>query len=188
MKIISLKAALSSKEVVDTARSGGIIVYPTDTVYGIGCNIENSGSISKIIKAKNRDENEPFSIIIPSTDWIDQNCLITPENRNFLDSLFPGPYTAVVKLKPTVKLSISRDGTVGMRIPRNEFTDILRKENILFITTSVNVSGEDPIKQTSEIPDQIKQITDIIIDAGQIDGEPSRVFDLTKPNIEIIRY
>ncbi|MBN2101966.1 MAG: threonylcarbamoyl-AMP synthase [Candidatus Aenigmarchaeota archaeon] len=191
MEIIRLSDALGSKKdyIIESVKAGKVFVYPTDTVYGIGCDANNSGSVSRIKNAKGRDPGKPMSVIAPSFDWIEENATGTKENLAFVKSLLPGPYTVILKATPSApKELVSLQKTIGIRIPLNKFTDLVRTTGIPFVTTSANLSGEEPIKKISELPEDIKALTDIAIDAGEIDGLPSRVFDLSGKEVNIVRY
>jgi L-threonylcarbamoyladenylate synthase len=192
MNVIGLQKlndASTKKTLSEAIKSGKIFVYPTDTVYGLGCDAANADAVKKICQAKNRPANKPFSIIAPSKEWIAQNTSISEDNMKFVDSLFPGPYTIIVKAKSNLpKCILSDKNTVGIRIPKNEFTDFIRAQNVLFITTSVNLSEEDPVKELAHIPENIKKITDYAIDAGLLDSPSSRIFDLSGKEMKIVRY
>jgi len=191
MKIIKVSEALKDLERVVIAkaiREGGILVYPTDTVYGIGCNAEKTASIEKIIAVKGRDPSKTFSVIAPSKAWIAENSKITGENVKFIDNLLPGPYTVIVKAKKGMPYVVSKEGTMGVRIPRNEFCDFIRSQGAPFITTSVNLSTTPPTTSVREIPAALAQIVDYAIDAGELSGESSRVFDITGRELQILRW
>ena len=79
---------------------GAVFIYPTDTIYGIGCNAENEEAVKKIRDAKNRSK-APFSVIAPSIDWIKENCEVTETAEEWLEK-FPGPYTLIFKLKDKI--------------------------------------------------------------------------------------
>ncbi len=187
MKTISLGKALKDGETARAVKSGGIIIYPTDTLYGIGCNAEVSESVIRIHEAKQRPEGKPFSVIVPSTDWIRENTVISGENLEFLENLFPGPYMAILKAKRAIPNVTNREGTIGVRIPKNDFCDLIRKQGVVFISTSVNLSDREPIFSIKDVPAPIREISDIAVDAGEIRGHGSRVFDLTK-GFEIVRF
>lgn len=157
-------------DIVDQIIKGKIFIYPTDTIYGLGCNALNKRSVNKIKKLKQRDKNKPLSIIAPSKKWIKENCIT---NIN-LDKYLPGPYTLILKKKnPDFLSHISKSETIGIRIPKSEFTKHIKKANTPFITTSVNLSGEPPITSISEIPNKIKKNVDHIVDIGILSGNPS---------------
>ena len=160
---------MNSQELKEKILQGKIFIYPTDTIYGIGCNALNKESVEKIREIKQRDK-KPFSIIAPSFDWIKENCTIDCELEKYL----PGKYTIILKKKDTNFLSwVSNTDSLGIRIPKHEFCDKIRQANMPFITTSVNFSGEKFACSVEEIPEEIKNKVDVIIDEGKIDGTPS---------------
>jgi L-threonylcarbamoyladenylate synthase len=157
-----------NREILD----GKIFIYPTDTVYGLGCNALNISSVEKIKKIKNRDFKKPLSIIAPSLKWIEKYCLVDFDLKKYL----PGPYTLILKKKNKNFLKhVSSGDSIGVRMPDNEFCDEIRKTEVPFITTSVNLSGEKAIIRISEIPKNIKDQVDIIVDEGELSGRPSTI-------------
>jgi tRNA threonylcarbamoyl adenosine modification protein (Sua5/YciO/YrdC/YwlC family) len=190
MKTIPVQAALKDMNRVELAkaiREGGILVYPTDTLYGIGCNAFKKESVEKIAKAKERGEEKAFSVIAPSKGWITENTRITADNAKFVDSLLPGPYTVVLKSKIDIPL-VTADGKIGIRIPKNEFCDFIRSQGVPFVTTSVNLSTTGPARSMKEVPEKIAQITDYAIDAGQLSDISSRIFDISGKELVILRW
>src|SRR3989344_1392321 len=160
MEILKLADVLEDNKTrqkfLDAVKMGEVFVYPTDTVYGIGCNIEKEESVKKIIEAKQRDPKKPLSIISTSINWILENCEVSDFNKNLLNQLFPGPYTAVLKVKKESKLPgyiLSAETTIGVRIPRHQLTDLIREASITIVTTSVNISGQQAITKIDEIPE-----------------------------------
>ena len=111
-----------TKEIIE----GKIFIYPTDTIYGIGCNALNKKSVNKIKKLKGRDKDKPLSIIAPSKKWIKENCIIDVDLIKYL----PGPYTIVLKKKDSNFLKhVSNTSTIGIRIPKNNFIKMNKKIN-----------------------------------------------------------
>jgi len=165
---------MNPKNLIKNIREGKIFIYPTDTIYGIGCNAINKKAVAKIREIKKRD-NKPFSIIAPSINWIKDNCIVDVE----LEKYFPGPYTIILKKKNKDFLFwVSSSDTLGIRIPDSDFTRQIQKFNIPFITTSVNLSGEPFAKSINEIKQEIKNKVDIIIkaeDESKLSGIPSRL-------------
>lgn len=148
----------------------GIFVYPTDTIYGIGCDAMNSKLVEKIRKIKNRDK-KPFSIIAPSKKWILENCEV---NEEVIEKYLPGKYTLVLKSKyPENFKHISSNGYLGIRIPKHRISSIVESAGFPIITTSVNISGREFIKNPEKIPNEIKDNVDFIFDQGIINGTPS---------------
>ena len=195
MEIIKLEDLLEGDQekerLLESLKRGEIIIYPTDTVYGIGCNIEKEDSVKRIIEAKQRDPKKPLSIIAPSVDWILENCQVSEFNKSLLNQLFPGPYSAVLKVKSDSKIPKylqSSEKTIGVRVPRHQLTDLIRESGLVIITTSLNISGQQTITKIEEIPESLQKITSIAVDAGQLSSESSRVFDMTSDDIQILRW
>ena len=179
MKTLTKSEFLKNKDLyVKEIKKGKIFIYPTDTIYGIGCHALNGESIKRIRKLKKRDK-KPFSIIV-NKKWIKDNCDIEEKYLNML----PGPYTFIVKLKN--KKSIAKQelvgdvNTIGIRIPDNWFTKFLNEFNLIFVTTSVNISGEPPLKDIKDL----KLSVDYVVDDGILNNKPSKIFNLV--NNEII--
>ena len=185
MRIIKLKELEKFKAEIKKDLKDKIFIYPTDTIYGLGCSVE--GPVEDLYKIKKRDKEKPFSVIVPSKDWIYQNCVVSTLNKSFIEQLLPGPYTIVLKYKTVPKCLENREKTIGVRVFNSPFTKLLKEENLLFITTSVNISEEQHVKSIQEIPEEIKQSVTWAIDAGELGGKPSRVFDLTSDDIKVLR-
>jgi L-threonylcarbamoyladenylate synthase len=147
-----------------------IFIYPTDTIYGIGCNAENEELVNKIREIKKRD-SKPFSVIAPSFEWILENFETTREE---LEKYLPGKYTLLLKKKNLDFLKwISDNERIGIRIPDNEFTKKLQKKGKPIITTSVNISGMSFAKDISEIDKSILDSVDKVYNYGKLSGKPS---------------
>ena len=169
-----------NEAIVQAIKDGSIFIYPTDTIYGIGCNAQDSKSVAKIRKIKSRATN-PFSVIAPSMEWISQNCVAAYEGEEWIKKL-PGPYTLIFRLKN--KKCIAKEtnlglDTLGIRIPKHWIKDIVAKADVPFITTSVNKSGEDYMTSIEDLDDSIKNSVDFIINEGKREGRPSKIVDLT---------
>tara|TARA_Y100000034_G_scaffold64197_1_gene77640 strand:- start:2112 stop:2642 length:531 start_codon:yes stop_codon:yes gene_type:complete len=148
-----------------------IFIYPTDTIYGIGCNAENIKNVEKIRKIKRRDR-KPLSIIAPSISYILKNFEVNEKIEKFL----PGPYTLILKKKKKEFLKhISDTEYIGVRIPNHVFTKFIQKTQKPIITTSVNFSGEKPANSIKEINKDILKKVDFVIDAGVLSGHPSKI-------------
>ncbi len=166
---------------------GAIFIYPTDTIYGIGCNALNRESVSKIRKLKQR-ETKPFSVIAPSVSWIRDCCEIDNEVENNFKKL-PGPYTLFLRLQKDVKLAKEvnplENGTIGVRIPKHWFTSLISEANVPFVTTSVNLSGKAYMTDLDNLEPSIRNGANIIIYEGKITGKESTKIDLTKKGVII---
>ncbi|MFA5259068.1 MAG: L-threonylcarbamoyladenylate synthase [Candidatus Pacearchaeota archaeon] len=161
---------MEEKEIIKQITKGKIFIYPTDTIYGLGCDATNIRSVNKIKEIKQRDLNRPLSVIAPSAQWIKENFVVDVDLEKYL----PGPYTMILKKKnPNFLFHVSSTDLLGVRIPNHEFTNIIQKAGLPFITTSVNLSGEPFIKEISEVSHDILEHIDHIIDYGPLIGNPS---------------
>lgn len=158
------------KERIISRLKSEIFIYPTDTIYGIGCDALNENLVNGIREIKNRDE-KPMSVIAPSVEWILENFEVP---RELIEKYLPGPYTLLLKKKDESFLNgVSENKLVGVRIPDCSFTFILQNLNIPIVTTSVNLSGEKPANEIQEIDKNISDKIEIIIDNGKLSGSPS---------------
>jgi len=165
---------MQPREIITAIKEGKIFIYPTDTLYGLGCNALNREAVEKIRNIKGRDA-KPFSIIAPSIQWIDENLKLDTKIRELIKKYLPGPYTILIPKKNLGDFShISDNELVGVRIPKHEFSSYISKANVPFITTSVNPSGQPPAITLEGIPIEIKTQVDII-PAGEVSGKPSTI-------------
>jgi L-threonylcarbamoyladenylate synthase len=161
------------EKLIEWIKAGKIFIYPTDTVYGLGCNAENENSVSRIKLIKAREKEKPLSVIAPSKEWIKAN-LIT--DKIDIDKYLPGAYTLILWKKDKNFLShVSSSETLGVRIPNNDFTKIIEKSGVPFITTSVNLSGEKPASRVAEVKTELLSNVDIVLDGGTLPGTPSTI-------------
>ena len=165
-------------KIIDAVRKGAVFIYPTDTIYGIGCNAQNSGSVLKIRKIKKRAE-QPFSVIAPSVEWIRKNCIVSQQGEEWLEKL-PGPYTLIFRLrsKCVAKEVNPRLDTLGVRIPSHWISKFAAKAEVPIVTTSVNQNGQDYMTSLEDLDGSIKGSVDFALYEGAKKGKPSRIVDL----------
>lgn len=166
--------------IIESIIDGAIFIYPTDTIYGIGCSALISKSVKKVRQLKGRAAN-PFSVIAPSIDWIKENCLVTEDAEEWLDKL-PGPYTLILKLKnPKCVAKDVNSGlnTLGVRIPNHWISKIVAESEVPVVTTSVNRSNEDYMTSLEDLDSAVKKGVDFVIYEGAKEGRPSKIIDLT---------
>ena len=171
---------LEKAAIIDSIIRGAIFIYPTDTIYGIGCNAMLSSAVKNVRKLKARTTN-PFSVIAPSLEWIYENCIVTKEAEEWLGKL-PGPYTLILKLK---KDCVSKEvnpslKTLGVRIPYHWIRKVVAEANVPIVTTSVNKSNEDYMTSLEDLDSEIKGSVDFALYEGKKEGKPSKIVDLTK--------
>ena len=184
MQIIKLEDVIhEKKKIISWIKEGRIFVYPTDTVYGIGCNALNVKSVLRIRMIKGTQH--PFSVIAPSRKWIEENFEIRfPE---YVDML-PGKITLILKQKNRViPHEVSKSENVGVRIPAHPFTGIIQESGVPFVTTSANISGEKTITEISELPERIREGIDVAVDGGKLGLKASKIIDLTGEEPRVVR-
>jgi L-threonylcarbamoyladenylate synthase len=178
MIILNKEETLQRKdEIISAIKAGMIFIYPTDTIYGIGCDATNEDAVQKIREIKQRDQ-KPVLVIAPSKNWINAN-LFVPE-MDKLD-LLPGPYSLILKVKQKgfVAPSVSFDETLGVRIPNNWFTEIVSEAGIPFVTTSVNITGQKNMESLEDLSEDFLNQVDYVIYEGPNHGKQSTRIDLT---------
>lgn len=192
MKIIKINSQKVEKqiinEVINFMAHGGVVLYPTDTLYGLGVNIFHENALKKLYLIKNRPINKPISVCVSNIDWIPKIAQVDTETLNFIAKLLPGPYTVILKKKDCIsKLLTAGSENIGIRIPDN---DLCRKISQKFpiTTSSANISGEETKKSVNEILEQLNNDIGLVLDEGpsKVD-KPSTVIDFTVKPPVIIR-
>ena len=170
-------------KVVEVLDQGGLIIYPTDTFYGIGCDVFNKRSIRRIYHLKNRPLSKPFSFICANLKDISLYAQVSNNAYRIMKRTLPGPYTFVLEGTRLVpRLMLTSRKTVGIRVPNNKIClAIVESLGRPIISTSLNL--EEP----SIIHDTYSSLVETVIDGGVISYEPSTVVSLVEDNPEIIR-
>ncbi len=169
---------------LDSIEKGAVFIYPTDTIYGIGCNALDAKAVQKVREIKSQFDR-PFSVIVPSLDWIRSCCAVNAEAEKWLKKL-PGAYTLILKAKcKSVPKEVNLKGdTLGIRIPDHWILDLVRRLDKPIITTSVNKTGEEVMTTLENLDPKIKAKCDFVIYEGEINGRPSTLVDLSETNAE----
>jgi len=179
------------KKIREEIRKGAIFIYPTDTIYGIGCNALNLESVKRI-RALKQQEQKPFSVIAPSQAWIQENLELGGQAREFIQENLPGAFTVLLKMKnkkcvsPEVVKGGKR-GILGVRIPRHWFTQVVRKANVPFVTTSVNKTSEKFMTSLRDCDKRILASVDYVVYDGPKKGKPSAIVDFTSGEKKIVK-
>lgn len=161
---------------------GGVVAYPTDTNYGMGCAIYDDRAISKVLKAKNLDKHHLLSIICPDLSDIARYAVLENNAYGIMKRHLPGPYTFILRATPEVpKIFRSERQTIGIRVPDHPvalmMTRIFRKP---LVSTSA-VLNNRVCRNGDEVNQQFGSSLDLILDAGQIEPKDSTVIDLSGP-------
>ena len=177
-------------KIVDILKKGGIIAYPTDTMYGIGCNIMNKKAIEKIYQIKQCKKDTPFSFICSGLKNISDYAKVTNFSYKIIKHLLPGPYTFILEASKLVpKIIITKRKTVGIRIPDNKICmAIINKMGNPIISTTATTTENTYILDSSFIHDYFGHNLDAVIDGGVIPpGTPSSVISLINDEPEVLR-
>ncbi|KFZ44620.1 translation factor Sua5 [Smithella sp. SC_K08D17] len=177
------------KKAVDILRDGGIIIYPTDTVYGLGCDLSNKKGIEKIYELKKRNRKQPLSFVCSDLKHISEYAKVTDYAYKTMKRLLPGAYTFILEASRLVpKIILPKRSTTGIRVPDNQICLSLVKElGQPIISTSVKTDQGETLGDPSVIKEYFGRVVDLIIDGGIIMPQPSSVISLVDDNIEIIR-
>jgi tRNA threonylcarbamoyl adenosine modification protein (Sua5/YciO/YrdC/YwlC family) len=177
------------RKVVEILNSGGIIVYPTDTVYGIGCDLFNKKGIEKIHEIKRRSLKQPFSFICADLKDISNYALVSNHAYKNMRRLLPGPYTFVLEASRLVpKILLTKRKTVGIRVPDNNIClTLVRELGHPVISTSVTTGEDDVLSDPSEIENRYGRTVDLVIDGGILTTEKSSVISFLDDIPEVIR-
>lgn len=175
--------------VIECLKEGGIIAYPTDTHYGIGCDIMNKKAIEKIYLLKQRDKKDPFSFICSDLKHISDYAKVSNYAYRTLKKLLPGPYTFILegsKLVP--KIMLTKRKTAGIRVPDNTICiEIIKELGNPILSTSAGLPNEEILNNAWMIDDTFGHMVDLVIDGGDVPEMPSSIISLLDDEPEILR-
>jgi L-threonylcarbamoyladenylate synthase len=175
---------MRKEEIINKIKKGTIFIHPSDTIYGLSCNALDEKAVDKIRKLKDRPET-PFSVWVPSLEWIKQNCSLNKEGEEWLKKL-PGPYTLIIKLKnkKSVAKNVSPNNiSLGLRMPQHWFNDLVKFLGFPIITTSANKAGLPYMTSLKDLDSEISKGVDFIIYEGEKVSRPSKIINLVKKEI-----
>ena len=175
--------------IADKLRNGGVICYPTDTVYGIGCDIFNQKAIKKIFQIKRRPRHKPFSFMCSSLKDVNTYGYISNTAYRLMKKNLPGGYTFVLpatKLVP--KIMITKQKTVGIRVPDNNISlALVRELGNPILTTSAILEDSPPLSEAYEFEELLGNQVDLVVDGGLVYPDPSTIVSLVDRYPEILR-
>ena len=176
-------------QVASALEAGAVIAYPTDTTYGIGCSIFNKKGIERIYQIKQREKKKPFSFICANLSDVTKYAKVSNYAFKIMNRFLPGPYTFVLDATRIVPdLVQTKQKTVGIRIPDNRIClDLVSAFGHPLVTTSANLSGEEPIGDPGDIFDAMNNQLDIIVDGGFLPPDVSSVVSLINDTPTVLR-
>lgn len=177
------------KEAVAILKNGGVIMYPTDTCYGLGGDITNQSAFDKIYQIKHRDRNKPVSVIVPDINYILNLAIVKPYQETYIKKYFPGPVTLIFL---TLDQNIFPFSSIGIRIPDYNITKLLSQYfHGAYVTTSANIANLPSCYTVQDFLNQLNSDDtkpDLILDAGPLKNQTlSTVIDLTSDAPKVLR-
>ena len=167
---------------------GGIVVFPTDTVYGIGCDPYNKDSVRKIYEIKSRKISKPFPVLVYSKDIAERIAFFDEFTKKIVERFWPGPLTVILKLTDeNLKESLNITDKIAIRVPNHKCTlELLKKCNFL-VGTSANISGHSSFTNPDECFNNFRKY-DVFVDGGIITSKSeSTIIEIENEEIKIIR-
>jgi len=174
-------------KIVTAYKNGGIIAFPTDTVYGLGCDPFNNYSISQIFELKNRDGGKKFPILAISKNELEKIVEFNSDAEKIAEEFWPGQVTLLLPIRKELEDKIENNGKLAVRVPGNECVLSILKHCKLIVGTSANISGEKSILDSDELKIKLPGV-DILVDGGKIVslGE-STIIDFVDGELKMIR-
>ena len=188
LKIDTCCNELNIKSITTIVKNGGVIIFPTDTIYGIGCDPYNSKAVERIYKIKKRQKNKLLPILVYSYNEISKLAIINKAEDKIIRKFFPGQITLILNIKDNkIKKMLKLDNKIAIRIPNNKCILKLLKECKLLVGTSANISGENSFIDPIECKKKIQRY-DVFIDGGKgTINKGSTIIEVVNNKIIVIR-
>ncbi|MBR1801849.1 threonylcarbamoyl-AMP synthase [Candidatus Saccharibacteria bacterium] len=175
----------------DILLSGGTVIFPTDTVYGLGAVANNDAAVEKLFEIKGRDIKKPINLLIADyEDLLKIAEIPSREEGKLMEKYWPGPLTIILKRKQNVaNVAAANGGTIGVRIPDSEIArNLIREVGFPIATTSVNLAGKEPAVKVEDIDEKILDSVDFILDGGECKLKtPSKIVKIENGVVKILR-
>ncbi len=179
------------EKLVHILEQGGVIVFPTETVYALACRADREGSAEKIHRMKGRTEDKVFAVLAPSVELVKRYAEVEQRTETLISKFSPGAITYILPIREGVSISdyAVKGGMTGFRIPNHSIAlDILNRCSFPVIATSVNRSGQKAANSVSEIDEGLLSAIDLVIDGESSAGISSTVISFNKnDDLELLR-
>jgi tRNA threonylcarbamoyl adenosine modification protein (Sua5/YciO/YrdC/YwlC family) len=177
------------KKAVEILKQGGLVIYPTDTVYGLGCALSNKKGIERIYTIKRQNRKQPFSFICADLKDISSYARVSDSAYKTMKHFLPGPYTFILEASRLVpKIILPKRKTTGIRVPDNAIClALVRELGEPIINSSVKNEQDEYISDPRLIEEKFRNQVDLVIDGGILAQEPSSVVSLIEDELEVIR-
>ncbi len=176
--------------IAEVFNKGGIVVFPTDTVWGIGCIYDNKEAIKRLYSIKNRQPDKPTSLLIPSVSWLTRLAVIIPTSKEILNKYWPGALTVVLPARKEIldKSFVSSAKKVGVRIPNHsKLLQVLKTLDKPILGPSANFAGKPPPQTFSQLDSELLNYVDAVFESSDGSGKESTVITFENDDLVILR-
>ena len=168
-------------EAAKILRDGGLITFPTETVFGLGVIYDNEQSYKRLIEVKRRPPEKPFTLMLSNPKDIEKYALVDEKSRLLIEKFMPGQFTIILKAKDNLpSFAVSKEGNVGIRIPDDKLIQqLIDKVGKPLLVPSANRSGFDPLLNSDDVYKEFNQDVDAVIEGKSISNTPSTIVMVT---------
>ena len=176
------------QKAINVIKKGGVLIFPTDTVYGIGCDPYNKEAVEKIYEIKSRENTKFLPVLVYSKDVAEQIAFFDKMSKKIADKFWPGPLTIILKVRDDkLKKSLNIKDKIALRVPDHKCTLALLKESKFVVGTSANISGQASFTNPDKCSKDLKNY-DLFLDGGKINSKTeSTIIEIENKKIKIIR-
>ncbi|RAP52570.1 MAG: threonylcarbamoyl-AMP synthase [Methanosphaera sp. rholeuAM270] len=188
MNVLTYSSGYNWSNIIEKLAEGKLVVYPTDTIYGIAANINDIEAVKRVYQVKDRARTKAISVCFHDFEQLRKYAVLTPELISVIKKLLPGSYTVLLYKKDTINDIITADSSkIGVRIPDNNVSYELTRY-FPITSTSANISNQKTPDNIPEIKEKLGDSIDCYIDAGKMtNNDASTIIDLTKSRPHLIR-
>lgn len=188
-EIISSEHPVALNHAVDVLKNGGLVAFPTDTVYGLAADVYDEDTIERLYIVKGRSGSKAIAVLLSDLSQLDQVAVNIREHARILaETFWPGPLTIIFERHPRLPEILAPTKTIGVRVPNHPVAIELMRITGPLAVTSANQSGQENPLTAGDVFDQLKDRIHLIIDGGRVPGEvPSTVVDCTTDEIKLLR-
>jgi L-threonylcarbamoyladenylate synthase len=176
--------------IAEAIKKGQVLVYPTDTIYGLGCDAFNEDAVRRVNQLKSRAEGRPLLVLIPGREWLFRLATgFSAGSLKLVESFWPGPLTLIFRAPSGAPQGVLGDGdSIGIRWPRNPFIQaLLDVVGGPIISTSANISGGQPLRDPGQEKNEIMDAVDLIVNGGPLAGRESTLLDISGAVPQLLR-
>ena len=178
------------EQVINVINNGGVVIFPTDTVYGVAANSLDDNAIKKLFEIKGRNDNKPICVLTSTIEKINKVAYVNNEEQKIIDKYMPGALTIILNKKENVSNVLTSNlDTIGVRIPNNKIAlKILDRIDYPLATTSANISGSQAAVKLEDLIEVFDSKVDIIIDGGITDLKlSSTIVKIENNEVKVLR-